>query len=60
MLSEEMVQTDAYKKLKQTLEICKDKKKVLLLSCSNRFNWDENNIDTPKSKILAVFERRTW
>jgi len=55
MLSEEMVQTDAYKKLKQTLEICKDKKKVLLLSCSNRFNWDENNIDTPKSKILAVY-----
>lgn len=50
-----MVQTDAYKKLKQTLEICKDKKKVLLLSCSNRFNWDENNIDTPKSKILAVY-----
>ena len=55
MLSEEMVQTDAYKKLKQTLEICKDKKKVLLLNCSNRFNWDENNIDTPKSKILAVY-----
>ena len=55
MLSEEMVQTDAYKKLKQTLEICKDKKKVLLLSCSNRFNWDENNVDTPKSKILAVY-----
>lgn len=55
MLSEEMVQTDGYKKLKQTLEICKDKKKVLLLSCSNRFNWDENNIDTPKSKILAVY-----
>jgi multimeric flavodoxin WrbA len=55
MLSEEMVQTDAYKRLKQTLEICKEKKKVLLLSCSNRFNWDENNIDTPKSKILAVY-----
>ena len=55
MLSEEMVQTDAYKKLKQTLEICKNKKKVLLLSCSNRFNWDENNVDTPKSKILAVY-----
>ena len=25
------------------------------MSCSNRFNWDENNIDTPKSKILAVY-----
>ena len=25
------------------------------MSCSNRFNWDENNVDTPKSKILAVY-----
>lgn len=50
-----MVQSDAYKKLQETLEICKGKEKVLLLSCSNRFNWDENNIDTPKSKILATY-----
>ena len=55
MLSEEMVQSGAYKNLAQTLEILKKKKKVLLLSCSNRYNWDENNIDTPKSKILATY-----
>lgn len=55
MVSEDMVQSDAYKKLKETLDICQTKKKVLLLSCSNRFNWDENNVDTPKSKILAVY-----
>lgn len=55
MLSEEMVQSDAYKALSKTLEILKKKDKVLLLSCSNRYNWDDNNIDTPKSKILAVY-----
>jgi multimeric flavodoxin WrbA len=55
MLSEEMVQKDAWKNLKETLDILKGKKKVLLLSCSNRFNWDKNDIDTPKSKIIALY-----
>lgn len=55
MLSEEMVQTDGYKALKKTLDILKNKDKVLLLSCSNRFNWDEDNIDIPKSKVLAAY-----
>lgn len=55
MLSEEMVQSDAYKVLKRTIELLKNKKKVLLLSCSNRFNWDKNNIDIPKSKMLAMY-----
>jgi multimeric flavodoxin WrbA len=55
MLSEEMVQTEGYKSLAKTLEILKKKDKVVLLSCSNRFNWDDDNIDTPKSKILAVY-----
>ncbi len=55
MLSEEIVQSGGYKKLKETLDILKKKDKVLLLSCSNRYNWDEENIDTPKSKILAVY-----
>jgi multimeric flavodoxin WrbA len=55
MLSEEMVQSDGYKTLQKTIEILKDKKKVLLLSCSNRYNWDENDIDIPKSKMLAMY-----
>ena len=55
MLSEEMVQDGAWKNLKETLDVLKKKEKVLLLSCSNRYNWDEENIDTPKSKILAVY-----
>ena len=53
MLSEEMVQSDGYKKLKQTIDILKKKDKVLLLSCSNRYQFDSKNIDIPKSKLLA-------
>ena len=55
MLSEENVRKNGLDKLKDTVEILKTKKKVLLLSCSNRFNWDKNNIDIPKSKILAEY-----
>jgi multimeric flavodoxin WrbA len=55
MLSEEMVQSDAWKSIKNTIDILKNKKKVLLLSCSNRYNWDENDMDVPKSKMLATY-----
>ena len=55
MLSENMVQEGGKKKLKQTLDILKKKKKVLLLSCSNRYNWDPKEIDVPKSKVLAMY-----
>ena len=55
MISEEMVQSDAWKSIKSTLDILKDKKKVLLLSCSNRYNWDEKDIDIPKSKMIAMY-----
>ena len=55
MISEEMVQSDGWKTLQETIKILKKKKKVLLLSCSNRFNWDKNDIDIPKSKMLAMY-----
>ena len=55
MILEEMVQSDAWKSIKKTLDILKDKKKVLLLSCSNRYNWDEKNLDIPKSKAIAMY-----
>ena len=55
MISEEMVQSDAWKSIKTTLDILKKKKKVLLLSCSNRFQFDEKNIDIPKSKMIAMY-----
>jgi len=50
-----MVQSEGYKTLEKTIEILKNKKRVLLLSCSNRYNWDENDIDIPKSKMLAMY-----
>lgn len=55
IISEEMVQSDGWKSLKSTLDILKNKEKVLLLSCSNRHNWDKDNIDIPKSKMIAMY-----
>lgn len=55
MLAEEMVQSDAWKSIQKTLDILNKKDKVLLLSCSNRYNWDENDIDIPKSTIIAMY-----
>jgi len=55
MLQEELVQSDAWKAIQRTVDILKKKKKVLLLSCSNRHNWDDNNIDVPKSKMIAMY-----
>jgi multimeric flavodoxin WrbA len=55
MLSENMVQKEGFKELKKTLDILKKKNKVLILSCSNRHNWDEKNIDVPKSQIIAEY-----
>jgi multimeric flavodoxin WrbA len=55
MLFEETAQTDTWKSLKKTIDILKTKKKVLLLSCSNRYNWDKNDIDIPKSKMIAMY-----
>jgi multimeric flavodoxin WrbA len=57
VLQEELVQSDAWKALNTAIEVLKKKEKVLLLSCSNRYNWDENNIDVPKSKMLAMYIR---
>jgi multimeric flavodoxin WrbA len=55
MLQEELVQSDAWKAIQRTIDILKKKKKVLLLSCSNRYNWDNNAIDVPKSKMIAMY-----
>jgi multimeric flavodoxin WrbA len=55
MISEEMVQSDAWKSIKKTLDILKKKKKVLILSCSNRYQFDDKDIDIPKSKMIAMY-----
>jgi multimeric flavodoxin WrbA len=55
MINEELIQSDAWKSIQRTIDILKKKDKVLLLSCSNRFNWDDKNIDIPKSKMIAMY-----
>ena len=46
--------TGNLKSLERTIEVLSKLDKVLLLSCSNRYNWDVNKIDIPKSTILAM------
>ena len=46
--------TGNLKKLKKTILELDKLDKVLLLSCSNRYNWDPNKVDIPKSTILAM------
>jgi multimeric flavodoxin WrbA len=46
--------TGNLKKLKKTISDLSKLDKVLLLTCSNRYNWDPNDIDIPKSTILAM------
>ena len=42
------------KKLERTISELQKLDKVLLLTCSNRYNWDPNDVDIPKSTILAM------
>lgn len=46
--------TGNFKKLQKTILELDKLDKVLLLACSNRYNWDPNNVDIPKSTILAM------
>jgi multimeric flavodoxin WrbA len=55
ILAEEMVQSDSWKAIQKTLDTLNKKDKVLLLTCSNRYNWDDNDIDVPKSTIIATY-----
>jgi len=53
-VSEKNNSTGNYKKLKKTILELDKLDKVLLLACSNRYNWDPNKVDIPKSTILAM------
>jgi len=46
--------TGNLKSLLKMIEDLEKLDKVLLLSCSNRYNWDLNKMDIPKSTILAM------
>ena len=53
-VTEKNMSTGNFKKLEKTISELEKLDKVLLLTCSNRYNWDENNVDIPKSTILAM------
>jgi hypothetical protein len=53
-VTEKNISTGNLKKLKKTIDELQKLDKVLLLTCSNRYNWDPNDIDIPKSTILAM------
>ena len=53
-ITEKNNSTGNLKKLEKTISELQKLDKVLLLTCSNRYNWDPNNIDIPKSTILAM------
>jgi len=46
--------TGNLKKLEKTISELQKLDKVLLLTCSNRYNWNPDDIDIPKSTILAM------
>ena len=46
--------TGNFKSLERTISELEKLDKVLLLACSNRYNWDPNKVDIPKSTILAM------
>ena len=43
-----------FKTLERTISELEKFEKVLLLPCSNRYNWDSEKIDVPKSTIIAM------
>lgn len=53
-ISEKNGSTGNLKRLEKTISELDKLDKVLLLSCSNRYNWDQNKVDIPKSTILAM------
>jgi len=53
-ISEKNISTGNLSKLNKTIEELDKLDKVLLLSCSNRYNWDVTDMDIPKSTIIAM------
>lgn len=52
-INEQIKLSDGFSKLEETIDVLNSSKKILLLPCSNRYQFDDN-IDTPKSTILAL------
>jgi hypothetical protein len=53
-VTEKNISTGNLSRLEKTITELDKLDKVLLLACSNRYNWDKDNIDIPKSTIIAM------
>lgn len=53
-VTEKNISTGNLSTLEKTITELDKLDKVLLLACSNRYNWDKDNIDIPKSTIIAM------
>lgn len=53
-VTEKNLSTGNLSRLEKTITELDKLDKVLLLACSNRYNWDKDNIDIPKSTIIAM------
>jgi multimeric flavodoxin WrbA len=54
LLEEESKKNGNYNLLDKSISKLEQFDKVLLLTCSNRYNWDDDDIDIPKSTILGM------
>ena len=53
-LNEQIINNRFLYILEESLKELDKFKNILLLTCSNRYQYDKNNIDIPKSKILSM------
>ena len=52
-INEQIEHSKSFEYLHKTIDALEKLDKVLLLACSNRYQFDDN-IDTPKSTLLAM------
>jgi len=53
-VTEKNISTGNLSRLEKTITELDKLDKVLLLACSNRYNWNKDDVDIPKSTILAM------
>jgi multimeric flavodoxin WrbA len=53
-VTEKNISTGNLSRLEKTITELDKLDKVLLLACSNRYNWDKDDVDIPKSTIIAM------
>jgi multimeric flavodoxin WrbA len=53
-VTEKNISTGNLSRLEKTITELDKLDKVLLLACSNRYNWNKDDVDIPKSTIIAM------